>query len=34
MELLNSGVDLSITEAYIPIPELIGTVNSITQFYP
>lgn len=32
MELLNSSVD--IIEAYIPIPELIDTANTITQFYP
>jgi hypothetical protein len=34
MEILNSAVDLTIIEAYIPIPEIIDTANTITQFYP
>jgi hypothetical protein len=34
MEILNSTVDLTIIEAYIPIPEIIDTANTITQFYP
>jgi hypothetical protein len=34
MEILNSTVDLTIIEAYIPIPERIDTANTITQFYP
>jgi hypothetical protein len=34
MEILNSNVDLSLIEAYIPIPEVIDTANTVTQFYP
>lgn len=34
MELLNSGVDFSVIEAYVPIPEVLEMSNSITQFYP
>ena len=34
MEILNSGVDLAIIEAYIPIPEIMDVANSATQFYP
>jgi len=34
MEILNSGVDFAIIEAYIPIPEIMDVANSATQFYP
>lgn len=32
MELLNNGVDLSIIEAYIPIPELVVYSESLVQY--